>query len=63
MRIPGRRRVQGSLPGSATIGPGATQTSTSDAMGSKSARKWTELLFTMILRLAAPDEDTDVADT
>ena len=39
MRIPGRSRVHGSAPGSATIGPGATQISTSEAMGSKSALK------------------------
>ena len=41
----------GAPPGPPPSAPGATQISTSDAMGSKSARKCTELLFTMIFRV------------
>src|SRR5581483_5005838 len=48
MRMPGRRRVQGRVAGSAGIGPGAAQIKSFSAIGSKSARKCTELLLTRI---------------
>src|ERR1700685_1208952 len=45
-RIPGRSRVQGRAAVSAGIAPGAAQISSFSAIGSKSARKCTELLLT-----------------
>ena len=48
MRMPGRSRVQGSAAVSAGIAPGAAQIISLSAIGSKSARKCTELLFTRI---------------
>ncbi len=48
MRMPGRSRVQGSVAVSAGIAPGAAQIRSFSAIGSKSARKWTELLLTRI---------------
>ena len=48
MRMPGRRRVQGSVAVSAGIAPGAAQIISFSAIGSKSARKCTELLLTKI---------------
>ena len=48
MRIPGVRFFHGRFNGSATIGPGDSATRMHRAMGLKSARKWTELLFTRI---------------
>src|SRR5215213_8531985 len=48
IRIPGRSRVHGRLAGSAGIAPGAAQISSFSAIGSKSARKCTELLLTRI---------------
>src|SRR6185437_4153422 len=46
MRMPGRSRVQGREAVSAGIAPGAAQISSFSAIGSKSARKCTELLLT-----------------
>src|SRR5580704_16404108 len=51
-RIPGRSRVHGSAAVSAGIAPGAAQISSFSAIGSKSARKCTELLLT---RMACSD--------
>jgi hypothetical protein len=51
MRMPGRRRVQGSDAVSAGIAPGAAQIINFSAIGSKSARKCTELLLTSIFSL------------
>src|SRR6476661_2481959 len=48
MRTPGRSRVHGSVAVSAGIAPGAAQISSVSAIGSKSARKCTELLLTRI---------------
>ena len=48
MRMPGRSRFHGSDAVSAGIAPGAAQISSVSAMGSKSARKCTELLLTRI---------------
>ncbi|CFP67419.1 Uncharacterised protein [Bordetella pertussis] len=48
--MPGARRVQGRSAGSACMGPGALAISTAWAMGSKSARKCTELLTTRMAR-------------
>src|SRR5216684_1368490 len=48
VRMPGRNRVQGRAAVSAGIAPGAAQTSSVSAIGSKSARKCTELLLTRI---------------
>ena len=49
MRMPGRSRVQGRAAVSAGIAPGAAQISSVSAIGSKSARKCTELLLTRIV--------------
>ena len=49
IRNPGVRRFHGRLSGSAIIGPGDSATRMLWAMGVKSARKWTELLFTRII--------------
>ena len=46
MRMPGRSRVQGNAAVSAGIAPGAAQIRSFSAIGSKSARKCTELLLT-----------------
>src|ERR1700722_17759597 len=46
MRMPGRSRVHGRVAVSAGIAPGAAQISSLSAIGSKSARKCTELLLT-----------------
>src|ERR1700738_2985030 len=46
IRIPGRNRVHGSAAESAGIAPGAAQMISFSAIGSKSARKCTELLLT-----------------
>src|ERR1700680_4962724 len=46
MRIPGRKRVHGNAAVSAGIAPGAAQIKSFSAIGSKSARKCTELLLT-----------------
>ena len=48
MRMPGRSRVHGSAAVSAGIAPGAAQIRSFSAIGSKSARKCTELLLTRI---------------
>src|SRR4051812_14200284 len=48
MRTPGRSRVHGRLAVSAGIAPGAAQMMIFSAIGSKSARKCTELLLTRI---------------
>src|SRR5713226_4272772 len=48
MRMPGRSRVHGRLAVSAGIAPGAAQIKSFSAIGSKSARKCTELLLTRI---------------
>jgi len=48
VRRPGLRFLHGSSAGSATNAPGDFATSIASAMGSKSARLWTELLFTNI---------------
>src|SRR5665213_2725024 len=48
IRMPGRSRVQGKAAVSAGIAPGAAQISSFSAIGSKSARKCTELLLTRI---------------
>ena len=48
MRMPGRSRVQGRVAVSAGIAPGAAQIRSFSAIGSKSARKCTELLLTRI---------------
>jgi hypothetical protein len=48
MRMPGRSRVQGRVAVSAGIAPGAAQIKSFSAIGSKSARKCTELLLTRI---------------
>src|SRR5437016_7746133 len=48
MRMPGRSRVQGNVAVSAGIAPGAAQIKSFSAIGSKSARKCTELLLTKI---------------
>src|SRR3954453_23025285 len=48
MRRPGRNRVHGRSAVSAGIAPGATQIMIFSAIGSKSARKCTELLLTRI---------------
>src|SRR5258705_9370254 len=48
MRMPGRKRVQGRPAVSAGIAPGAAQIRSFSAIGSKSARKCTELLLTRI---------------
>src|SRR5258708_2942621 len=48
IRMPGRSRVQGSEAVSAGIAPGAAQIRSFSAIGSKSARKCTELLLTRI---------------
>src|ERR1700704_4848404 len=47
-RMPGRSRVQGRVAVSAGIAPGAAQIKSCSAIGSKSARKCTELLLTRI---------------
>src|SRR6185437_5376500 len=47
-RMPGRNRVHGSAAVSAGIAPGAAQIRSLSAIGSKSARKCTELLLTRI---------------
>src|ERR1700704_2671712 len=47
-RMPGRSRVQGRVAVSAGIAPGAAQIKSFAAIGSKSARKCTELLLTRI---------------
>src|SRR4051812_6726054 len=47
-RMPGRSRVQGRSAVSAGIAPGAAQIKSFSAIGSKSARKCTELLLTRI---------------
>src|ERR1700751_3667871 len=47
-RMPARSRLQGGLAGSAGIAPGAAQIKSFAAIGSKSARKCTELLLTRI---------------
>src|SRR5262249_3316941 len=46
MRMPGLRRVHGKSAVSAGIAPGAAQIRSFSAIGSKSARKCTELLLT-----------------
>src|ERR1700682_1411691 len=46
MRLPGRSRVHGKAAVSAGIAPGAAQIKSFSAIGSKSARKCTELLLT-----------------
>src|SRR6266852_305441 len=46
MRMPGRSRVHGRVAVSAGIAPGAAQIKSCSAIGSKSARKCTELLLT-----------------
>jgi len=48
IRIPRRNRVHGNAAVSAGIAPGAAQISSFSAIGSKSARKCTELLLTRI---------------
>ncbi len=48
VRMPGRSRVHGSAAVSAGIAPGAAQIRSVSAIGSKSARKCTELLLTRI---------------
>src|SRR5882757_9235526 len=48
MRTPGRSRVQGRVAVSTGIAPGAAQIRSFSAIGSKSARKCTELLLTRI---------------
>src|SRR4051812_33345505 len=47
-RMPGRSRVHGRVAVSAGIAPGAAQIRSFAAIGSKSARKCTELLLTRI---------------
>src|SRR5471030_770601 len=48
VRMPGRSRVHGNVAVSAGIAPGAAQMISFSAIGSKSARKCTELLLTRI---------------
>jgi hypothetical protein len=60
VRRPGRRRRQGRAAGSTGIGPGAAQTRIVSAIGSKSARKCTELLLTRIACSRRLDPDLPV---